>query len=243
MTQIPAPAPGSLASVIGGLFRKKPKAATAHINPRTNAAPPPRPTTPDDLQAWPWFPIHDTEEERFGPLTPHATTRDNGGWHLELGRGGLRVNGNTDLANAINIGGAIDQLAPGTRITAELDLHAMGEDGSLAALIVAAYSFDRLLMGVLNNGDIIVFTMHGTDVKIIGTSTFPMHPSGTASRLTLQAMLFEDSAILFANGQYIGTVTDAELIGQSTGAGFQAKGHTDVTLERFTVDRIRVGGA
>lgn len=229
-----SPAAGRGKSLFAGLFGRKP------------AAPAPRPPEPDtraaDFQTWPWAPIHDLRAEPFGPLTPHATTRDSGDWQLTLGENGLRVTGNTHPDIAITIGGAIDERLSAVRLTAEMDVRALNGDGSLAALVIAAQANDRLIMGLLSDGEVIVFRMRGMETELIGQCVPAAHPSGMPGRIALQAMVIQENAILYANGQYLGTVTDPVLVGQSAGAGFQVKGNADVTLCSFTVDGLRVGG-
>lgn len=229
------PAAGRGKSLFASLFGRKaaPPAPAAEPAPDTRSA---------DFQTWPWFPIHNLQDAPFGPLTPHATTRDSGDWHLHLGEDGLRVKGNTNPDIAITLGGAIDERLAAVRITAEVKVHALNGDGALTALVIAAHANDRLIMGLLSDGELIVFRMRGLETELVGQCAPAPHPSGEAGRISLQAMVIQENAILYANGQYLGTVTDPVLVGQSAGAGFQVKGDSDVTLCSFTVDSLRAKG-
>ena len=228
MNHAPTPARNRPNGLVAALFGRKASAPPAPaVDPRVV-----------EFQAWPWVPVHDTAAAPFGPLTPHATTGKSGNWRMERSVRGLRLHGNTDPSSAITVGGSIAPGMPGCRITAEIYVRRLRGDGSLAALVVSAHAHDRLIMGLLSDGDLIVFRMRGTDTEIIGQCPLAPHPSGEAARLTLQAMLFEENAILFANGQYLGTVTDKELVGESAGTGFQVKGDSDDTLRSLTVEGL-----
>jgi hypothetical protein len=218
-------------AAIGALFARKPAppaekatASTADMN---------------SMLEWPWAPIHDTDAEPFGPLTPHAETGVSGDWQLQRGENGLRLYGNTAPGMAVTIAGSIPRGMASVRITAEVSIQHLRGDGGLVALVVAARGDDRLVMARLANGDVAVFCLNGHRVDMIGQCTPAPHGSGRSDRLTLQALIFGADAVLFVNGQYIGTSNNPELIGQSDGAGFQVKGDADVTLRSFTVETIR----
>jgi hypothetical protein len=230
MTSKTRPARNPLAA-LGAMFARKP-------------APPPVKATAthadmNSMLDWPWALLHDLDDAPFGPLTPHAVTGMSGDWQMHLNEDGLRLSGNTDPGVAMTIAGAIPGGLASLRITAEIDIHHIRGDGGLIAMVVAGRGNDRLIMGFLCEGEIAVFRLNGNEVEMIGQCTPAPHASGRGDRLTLQALVFGAEAVLYVNGQYIGTSSDPVLIGQSEGAGFQAKGDTDVTLRRFTVDTVR----
>lgn len=231
MTQDTKSASKGARGLLAGLFGRKPAPPSATILPRPNS--------PEDLQSWPWASIHDVQTERFGPLTPHAGTRDSGGWQMQSGPDGLRLCGNHEESNAITIGGALDQRLAGLRVTAEIRIHAMSGEESLAGLVLAPHADDRLVMGVLSDGGLLVMRLRGGHAELLTQKPKAPHPSGDESRVTLQVILLGEDGLLFVNGAFAGTVTDSELIGQAAGAGFHVKGCTDATLTSFTVEGLR----
>lgn len=206
-------------------------------------APPNAPASPADLQAWPWAPLLNVDEARFGPLTRHAVSGESGGWQMHAGPEGLRLHGNTDEQNAITIGGALDQRLAGLRVTAELRIDMMTGEDSLAGLVIAPHADDRLIMGMLSNGAFLAMRLRRGRAELLTEARTAPHPSGDDSRVTLQIMLLGNDGLMFVNGAFAGTVTDAELIGRAAGAGFQVKGLTDATLLSFTVDGLRAASA
>lgn len=221
-------------SRIDAFFRRKPKAPPVAA-PREPA---PAHAHVNDIQTWPWMALHDPRETPLGPLTRQAQTGSHGAWQLFLGADGFRVSGNTVPDTAVTIGGFLSGRLPGIRITAGIDVHRLAGEDALTGLVFAASETDRAILACTGDGQILVFVLRSTGVELLHHTPLPPPPPGQATSLILQAMLFGGEALLFANGNFVGSVKDDELVGESVGLAVQVKGDADVTLRSLTVDGL-----
>lgn len=232
MTNVTPPAPKGARARIAELFGRKP------APPPTRPAPPPKDPRIAEMQAWPWAPIHDVETERFGPLTWHAGGRQHEDWSVRLYPEGLRVKCEAEPQCAITLGGDIDRQWQMQRITAEIKIDAIAARTGFVGLVVAETGGHQLMMGLVNGGELIVVKRRGVALEHLGQCIPVAHASGDRARITLQAMLFDASVILFANGDYLCTLTDASIISKSATIGLHLNGQCDATLTRLVIDAV-----
>lgn len=190
------------------------------------------------MQAWPWSPIHDVETERYGPLTWHASGAQHEGWRVNAGPGGLSLRGNADPHSGIVLGGSLDRRWLVQRITAEIEVHAIAAGNGFAGLLVAETGDQQLMMGLAGGDALLLFRKQGNAAELVGQCPLAAHPSGERNRMCLQVILFDASVVLFANGEYLCTLTDADLIGPSSTIGFHLNGLSEATLTRLTVEAV-----